>query len=131
MKIKSFKIFNEGVKEVVIGLTTFLSLGLSKMDAQCLKSHQDKLAVIDAIDTANKHHTKTIEELKKRNINYNAVKPYIVSTKSGVLLDKNFVSAPINGLIRYDVPLIKRWRMQGTFYNGGVPTFNITYRIQF
>lgn len=46
---------NEGVKDVVIGLASLLTLGLSKAQAQDIKNNQPKLKLIDTLITYNKN----------------------------------------------------------------------------
>lgn len=45
---------NEGVKDVVIGLASLLTLGLSKVQAQQIKNDQPKLKLVDSIIDYNK-----------------------------------------------------------------------------
>lgn len=46
---------NEGVKDVVIGLASLLTLGLSKVQAQQIKNDQPKLKITDTLLVYNKN----------------------------------------------------------------------------
>lgn len=54
---------NEGIKDVVIGLASLLTLGLSKGQAQELKNNQPKLKLVDTLILYNKN-PKGYESLK-------------------------------------------------------------------
>ena len=55
---------NEGIKDVVIGLASLLTLGLSKAQAQQIKNDQPKLKIADTLIIYNKN-PKGSDSLKK------------------------------------------------------------------
>ena len=66
MKMLKYEEFiNEGVRDVVIGLSTILSLGLSKLDAQLIKNYPKALSVIDTCDEYNQYVKTTQLDNKK------------------------------------------------------------------
>lgn len=91
-------------KDIVIGLGTILSLGLSKLDAQQIKNKPQALSVIDTCDSYNQYVKQTQLDNKRLLTNSleNKVKNPIEFMNSYIhfLPDKTIVISPdfIKGL---------------------------------
>lgn len=88
---------NEGVKDVVIGLASLLTLGISKVQAQQIKDNQPKLKLADTLILYNKNPKgyDSLKQLLLPKIGKNTdifIEKYLNIKRDGtVILKPNFV----------------------------------------
>lgn len=92
MKIIKYNEFiNEGFKEIILGLGLFLSVGLTKSDAQVIKD-QSKLSLVKDLSVYNnKQDTSISKYLLNKGYNFRLLQPYLIKSGNAYHLDKSFV----------------------------------------
>lgn len=105
-KYEDYRIEEGVVRDSILTLSTFLSLGLSKLDAQQLQNNQKALSVIDTCQKYNKsvvlnHHDDIGDQNLKNNIMGKVENPDLfMKNYVRILPDKTIVISPdfIKGL---------------------------------
>jgi len=112
-------------KNIILSIAAFLSLGLSKMQAQSIKFNQPKLSIVDTCYKFNK-------KVKSNNLTLDPVSELKIDLKGKVNEPEKFINDYVEILPDKTIVLKPIFINGLKFnYNPGVKQFSVKYTIDF